>query len=1047
MAAGEGILPFLGVTLVPDQQGKPWWTINIITDEADPQPRSAYFDAQIGVWKLRKLPDDEAANPVVGSRQSSAQPRATDWTKGLPSSKHTDFFRNLDWTATPLGPCQTWPRSLRLYTHMLFSDNRAAAIYWGPQRNAIYNENLLPLVGSLHPKLMSRSFEEVMPNLWNFFGPVFQAIEKDQLGFAQDRLELAVTRDDYLEETWWDGGIIPLKDDDNNHGGVYFSWTEVTRTVLENRRTTMLNRLGHSVLMPVSSIWQHIYDVFTDYPREIPMAIMYNADKEDPRNGRLHLKHTIGIGHAYTSAPEKLNFISTDQDAALAPLLRRALKTTADFVVVDLLKEKVDSAILDNINWLGFGEPSRHLVIIPLRAKNLVRGYIVLGLNPRRNFDADHEQFIVDLAFQLRGLMTRIATEEDTRTREDNLMTELSDTERRISRLAEVVPVGIYELAADGSLSWANSQFYDIMDVPHDSRDSSLFQWMDNIHPDDHSQATEQMTRSLTDVVDITDTLRLNRKYRPPPQMRDNSSPTDEPSWIMYSASPNLNDDGSVHSLMGSLTDISHLKWTEKLHMRNAEKAQKERQRQEEFIDITSHEMRNPLSAITQCADSVVMSLQDATSSADAQSLIEIIKLNVEAAESILFCAAHQKRIIDDVLTLGKLESKLLTISPTRFQPKDLVIQALQMFKTEFSINEIEVRTIADGTSGSDGSLYTHGDSSRLMQILVNLLTNAIKFTKTQPTRKISIRYGASTSAPSAELFGPNFEWYSTEKVRPDLTQEPEYGKGAIVYVYYVVADSGKGISPEHRGKLFTKFEQADRRTHTEYGGSGLGLYISQELTEMQGGRIGIESKEGVGSTIAFYTKVRRSEAGSHKRFEPSRSAHSIIKPTDALGAVGFESSSSPTFLALFAKYNILLVEDNILNQKILAQQLRRAGCAVRVCSNGGEAVDRVLQVHGEPAEFGSLPPADALPYFDCILMDWEMPVCDGVSATKRIRAIETQHESPRNIIIGVTANARAEQMKKAIEAGMDTVMPKPFRVAELLAKISEVVMPHKMEL
>jgi CheY-like chemotaxis protein len=100
--------------------------------------------------------------------------------------------------------------------------------------------------------------------------------------------------------------------------------------------------------------------------------------------------------------------------------------------------------------------------------------------------------------------------------------------------------------------------------------------------------------------------------------------------------------------------------------------------------------------------------------------------------------------------------------------------------------------------------------------------------------------------------------------------------------------------------------------------------------------------------------------------------------------------------------------------------------------------------MHRQPTEYGTLPPTPEeglLPYFDCILMDWEMPVCDGLRATKRIREIETKQSSEHNVIIGVTANARAEQIAIAVKAGMDTVMPKPFRVAELLAKISDFVM------
>lgn len=315
-------------------------------------------------------------------------------------------------------------------------------------------------------------------------------------------------------------------------------------------------------------------------------------------------------------------------------------------------------------------------------------------------------------------LLARITNHKDTQKRELDLKQELSHTESRINRLAEVIPVGIYELAPDGALLWANTQFWEIFELSDDQRDPKKFDWKDYIHPEDHARALGEMGECLSQAVEISDNLRLKRNFRPS-QLDDDLPTRDEPFWLMYAASPNLKSDGTVHSLMGSLTDVSHLKWSEQLHLRNAEAARRERQRQEEFIDITSHEMRNPLSAITQCADGVKMSLQDAQSKTDVDSLFEIIKLNAEAAESILFCAAHQRRIINDILLLGKLESKLLTISPKAFLPQDLVNQALQMFSAEGDASDIEICTDTKDLSPVEELPTVSADPSRLMQCVI----------------------------------------------------------------------------------------------------------------------------------------------------------------------------------------------------------------------------------------------------------------------------------------------------------------------------------------
>ena len=323
-----------------------------------------------------------------------------------------------------------------------------------------------------------------------------------------------------------------------------------------------------------------------------------------------------------------------------------------------MAKESIDPKITEGVEWLGFGEPSKHLVVIPIRDRQLIRGYIVLGLNPRRDLDEDHEQFIIELTRQLNETMIRATFRQKHREREKDSKTELNESERRASRIAEIVPVGMYELAADGILQWANNQFFEPMGAPKDRRDREHFTWADHIFPEDNERANQKMGEALLQGVDISDSLRLRKDWTPPGS--DHGSPAlAEPCWVLYSASPNSNPDGTIYSLTGSITDISHLKWAERLQLRNAETAQKERRIQEDFIDITSHEMRNPLSAITQSADGILLSLHDAKIHDDPQTLRDLISLNAEAAESILFCAAHQRRIIDDILTLGKLDSKL----------------------------------------------------------------------------------------------------------------------------------------------------------------------------------------------------------------------------------------------------------------------------------------------------------------------------------------------------------------------------------------------------
>jgi CheY-like chemotaxis protein len=237
---------------------------------------------------------------------------------------------------------------------------------------------------------------------------------------------------------------------------------------------------------------------------------------------------------------------------------------------------------------------------------------------------------------------------------------------------------------------------------------------------------------------------------------------------------------------------------------------------------------------------------------------------------------------------------------------------------------------------------------------------------------------------------------------------------------------------------LFRRFSQASPRTHVQYGGSGLGLFISRELTELQGGQVGVASKAGVGSTFAFYVRARRcappedpNPIPAHpvdkqaKMISPASLAR-IQKIPDQISKTGI---ASPSALSPPPKF-VLIVEDNIVNQKVLSKQLRSAGCIVSVANHGGEAL-AFLQTsrfwQGRELDGEEL---------SVVLMDLEMPVMDGLTCVKKIRQLQTEGTIVSHVpVIAVTANARSEQIVIAKDAGMDSVVTKPFRIPELLPR------------
>ena len=198
-------------------------------------------------------------------------------------------------------------------------------------------------------------------------------------------------------------------------------------------------------------------------------------------------------------------------------------------------------------------------------------------------------------------------------------------------------------------------------------------------------------------------------------------------------------------------------------------------------------------------------------------------------------------------------------------------------------------------------------------------------------------------------------------------------------------------------------------------------MFISRKLTELQGGAIGLSSELGKGSTFAFYVKAQRSA------------------PTRPLGPA--KSTSMPNDVNAEAKnikHSILVVEDNLVNQKLLCKQLRSYGHKVYAANHGGEAL-----VFLEKTKYWKPNEKDGKD-LSIILMDTEMPVMDGLTCVRRIRKLQREGTIVRHIpIISVTANARSEQIDIARSSGMDDVVSKPFRIAELLPKMQALVQQY----
>jgi len=834
---------------------------------------------------------------------------------------------------------------------------------------------------------MGKTFQQGFPELVKTVLPVFEKAQSSGIAQVVSNAPLMTTRNGYLEETYFTGNIIPVRDIDGSVGGFYNSTTEVTKENILERRSIMLDKLNVPHAMHSGSLESHVIPALESNSFDITMALLYEVDEESiPGSCRVFLRGRLGVPPDHELAIEEADMNS---DLGLMPLLQKAKR--------HILSMPVDRRF-EGIMWRGFEEPSKSFSILPLSTAGRLFGFLVVGANPRRAIDVDHYNFMVNISTKIIAIAASIVTAEEARKRAERLERELQVSERQIRYMAQHASVGMQHLDLDGKIIWANDQYYELTGQRPEQLDYVLA-FASVYLEDDRQKAADAWKRLRNGERNVAVELRLIRTFVPP------VGPP-EPACILSLSFPYM-ENGIVKSIMTCTTDISQQKWAEESEARQASEARIAKKRQEDFVDVISHEMRNPLSAIFHCADMIQTSFDEVKANGYTEvDLLEALHSNVDSARTILMCANHQKRIVDDVLTLSKLEYMMLSLSPRPTQPINMINQAVRMFEATFKSHDIKVTITPEPSLAANNIDWILCDPSRVGQILINLLTNAIKFTCEEPKREINIRFGASFSDPRQMLPSDTCWAPNDQAAITDGHVGEEWGEGEALFLSISITDTGVGMTPEEIQKLFHRFRQASSRTSIRYGGSGLGLFISKKLTEKQGGEIGVGSELGKGSTFAFYIKARRTDTENPMIGSPIHHPDPGRLDPNPKRVVQTRPDVQNT--------HVLLVEDNLVNQKVLSKQLTKAGCIVYIANHGVEALDfiRKSNVWHECQSGGVI--------LDIILMDWEMPIMDGLTCSREIRQLQKDGKIIRHVnIIATTANVRAEQIQRALASGV----------------------------
>jgi len=431
--------------------------------------------------------------------------------------------------------------------------------------------------------------------------------------------------------------------------------------------------------------------------------------------------------------------------------------------------------------------------------------------------------------------------------------------------------------------------------------------------------------------------------------------------WHQASLVPFINPAGKPSGYVGHIADITAIREAEE-ELRSAKAAAEEANRMKsEFLANMSHEIRTPMNGVIGMTDL----LMDTDLDSEQAEYVQTVK---SSADSLL-------RVINDILDFSKIEARKMDLESVSFNLRSSLENILHplAFRASEKRLDLAIRVPPDVPDA------VVGDPGRLRQVIVNLVSNAVKFTE-------------------------------QGEVAVSVTSEQAGEEEACLH--FAVADTGIGIPTEKLERIFDPFSQADASTTRRYGGTGLGLAISTSLVELMGGRIWVESVVGKGSTFHFTVRFGQQSV---------------------LGKALPESAEAPQATNRFLRekqrpLRILLAEDNPVNQRVAVRMLEKRGHSVIIASNGIAAVAAIASQGERP--------------FDLVLMDVQMPGMDGFESTALIREVE-KASGGHISIIAMTAHAMEGDRENCLRAGMDGYVAKPIKANDLLAEIETVINVH----
>lgn len=518
-------------------------------------------------------------------------------------------------------------------------------------------------------------------------------------------------------------------------------------------------------------------------------------------------------------------------------------------------------------------------------------------------------------------------------------------TEDRLQFAMSASGEGIYDWDIKSGRIFYSDNFVNMLGYTQDDFGNDIAAFENCIHNDDQSMVRDTVMRFLNNQLsEYSVEFRMTHKEG-------------HEIWINSCADAIRDNNGQAKRIIGTHRDITNQKIIEENLKDEIVIAEQSAEIKSDFLAHMSHEIRTPLTAITGIAEILEKNSGDFN---DRQK--ELISTLLTSTKSL-------KELVTDILDFSKIEKGEIDFDEQYFPVTELTNEVISMMSVPANEKNIGFKVMDEDIR----NIEYLGDKSRMRQILVNLIGNAIKFTD---------------------------DGMVTLLIKKESIQD-------IEVLNFYVQDTGIGIDESSIKTIFEEFRQGDSSVSRKYGGTGLGLPISKNLAILMGGDISVESTKDLGSTFTLTLPLTDRVQDYKQDIDPTLKQ----KISDRLLATIRDEQTA------------LIVEDYQGNVVILSYLMEEIGLPFDVAKNGEEAISMWSEKH-----------------YDIVLMDVQMPIMDGLTATSKIRDIETENGFNETPIIGMTAHALVEDKNKCIHAGMSDYLSKPIDSTKLKQKILQYI-------